>query len=241
MNAFPLANNTVNDHRIARTSHFAFRGLGLLLVILGLSSAAFGQSSGAGAYAWSGGSWAWSYAWSGANTAPAPNPAPDPNDDAYEENDTPEQAKMIGAGTLQLQGLDDDWFYVSLTDEGDFAVSISGHEGDLDLYVLDGAGNVLGASEEVGSEESLYGTLDAGEYLIVVTPYEGQTSSYTLEVSGPCAAAPTPTTQPASDSDLQVDAQITIPVSCGVGTPIPTMLLTLGLMGFGMLGRRRTR
>ena len=259
MNTFPLLNTSPRNDTFAIIADRALLGLSVLIVVLGFSAAAFGQQSGSGAFAWSDGGSAGAFAWTG--SYPAPNPPPDTGDDAFEENDGPDQVVMISSGTFDLQGLDDDWFFVTLTETADFAVQIVGPAGDLDLYVLDAQGNLLGASEEVGTSAGLGGTLDPGDYIIVVRPYQGRTGPCTMTITGPCAPLPTPDagttpdTEPTPDSDSestgstdsqvdidgQFDVDAPVTVNCGMTSPMPMMLLTAALMGSGMLARRRMR
>ncbi|MBN2562779.1 MAG: caspase family protein [Phycisphaerae bacterium] len=167
-------------------------------------------------------------------------------EDEYEENDSMQQAVTINPGTYNLVGMDEDWFHVSIEQQSNLVVKIDGPEGDLDLYVLDSQGNVLGASEEEGSQEGLEGLMDAGDLLVVVAPYEGQTSGYTMTVTlsdaGSSQPSPEPSPDPSTDpwGDLGSE-DIIVPITCGVGVPLPMMAAMLGLVGLGTMSRRHAR
>ncbi|MFQ5430193.1 MAG: M4 family metallopeptidase [Phycisphaerae bacterium] len=171
-------------------------------------------------------------------------PPADGQDDAFEENDDPQQAKPIPAGSHALQGNDDDWFQVNLNQPGAVAVRISGPQGDLDLYVFDSQGNELGYSEEYGSEEYVEALTEDGTLFVAVSPYEGGTSAYTLTIEGPGGETPGPmpgpTPAPGPDSDGGPDdGGIVIPVTCGIGSPMAMIGAMFGLIGLGAGGRRR--
>lgn len=141
-------------------------------------------------------------------------------DDRLEENDGDTQAAEIAAGTYQLQGLDHDWFLIRISEPGTLLVEISGPSGDLDLGVSDAAGNVIGISNALGSNERVEGSVVAGDVYVLVAPYDGQTSAYTLRVSTTGIAPPPP-------------------CLCGVCTPLPMLGLLIGRMGLDRINRRR--
>ncbi len=106
---------------------------------------------------------------------------PGGQDDAHEENDSPEQMVTLQPGSHQLAGLDEDWFSVSLT--GAFSIRVDGNGGDLDLHVFDQNGDAIGTSESPSSTEQVDGTAN-GPVVIRVFPYNGQGANYTLTIDG---------------------------------------------------------
>ncbi len=104
-------------------------------------------------------------------------------DDDFEENDTYAQAAILAPGSYELQGLDNDVFWIA-TGGVHASVEISGPAGDLDLYLIDAdQETILARSEEVGSEESVEADIPATGAYIAVLPYNSQTGSYTLTLS----------------------------------------------------------
>ena len=120
---------------------------------------------------------------SGGSTTPEADPST-AGDDAFEPNNEMAQAKPLSPGrSLQLQGKDDDWFQISPRQDGTVRIELAGAEGDLDLYVLDSSGETIGASESESSNEGLEGELPAGNYYVVVVPFDGQGGAYSLTYS----------------------------------------------------------
>ncbi len=182
-----------------------------------------------------------------------PTPGPGGNDDAFEDNDSPEAAAQIGAGSHSLICADDDWFVLNVTTAGPISVEVFGNGGDLDMYMFDGNGNDLGYSEEMGSEEYIETFVDAGMVYVLVMPYEGQGGAYQLNVVGNVAGgqtpsptpspkptpspSPNPTPGPIDDGDINIE----IPVTCGMGGPNMLMATMVGLIGLGATTPKRRR
>jgi len=114
------------------------------------------------------------------------------SDDDYEENDDETQAAAIQPGTYQLQGLDDDFFYFHVAEAGDVTVEITGPTGDLDLGVFDSSGTLLSESVGPDSNESVQVAVDAGDVYVLVRPYNGMTSSYSLSITVEGGTPPPP-------------------------------------------------
>lgn len=115
-------------------------------------------------------------------------PPPAPPDDEFEPNDGLEQARAIQPGVYELEGWNPDWFQFDLHTAGEASISIDGPRGDLDLFLLGESGETLAQSISIGSHEVVATDLDPGGYFIVVVPYNGQVSNYTLELDA--AGAP---------------------------------------------------
>ncbi|MFQ5494264.1 MAG: S8 family serine peptidase [Phycisphaerae bacterium] len=107
-------------------------------------------------------------------------PPPEPPDDAFEPNDSLEQAQAIEPGRLALEGWDEDWFVFDVTEGSEVTITIDGPEGDLDLFLFDEDGDMLAQSINVGTHDAISQTVSQGRFFILVVPYAGQTSSYTL-------------------------------------------------------------
>lgn len=183
-----------------------------------------------------------------------PNPGtPVGNDDQYEPNNHSGQAVPIGNGQYNLAGFDEDWFAINVTAGGQMSVSLSGQQGDLDLYVFDTTGQTLAASEEYGSQEQVSLQVNPGSYFVAVGPYQNQGSTYTLTVNAP-GAVPTnptnpgkpgqptnplnPTTPGFSDPSLPAPAPV-ITGGCGAGAAEAMMVGMLSMIGLVGANRRR--
>lgn len=167
------------------------------------------------------------------NPNPTPEPAPNPVDDAYEPNNTVEQAAQIQAGTFDLKCLDSDIFKLRTT-TGRLTVSIQGSTGDLDLYVAltKNGQTVLAKSETESSNEFVEVQVTDGDQFIEVVPYQGQTSDYRMTVSFVPENARVIPEPPSSE----------IPCSsgmCGVGCQASLMALAVGFMGQRRMRVRR--
>lgn len=185
-------------------------------------------------------------------TTPTPNSG---NDDQFEDNDTHEAAKQIQAGQYDLVCNDDDWFTMSAP--GYFSVEIDGDEGDLDLFVFEADGTLIASAESDGSYEFVEGTSNSGTIFIAVTPYEGQTGSYTMFVDGDGMDSIDNTgnegdtfgNDPIDNLDnldgITLDptnGTLVVPVTCGVGAVQMMAAMLIGCIGLGAATRRkRTR
>lgn len=119
-------------------------------------------------------------------------------DDAYEENDTLNDAYNISAyngiwlSTVGGQGvmLDDDWYEISVGDGLlEIDLTFSNMEGDIDLYLHDAAGGQLAASEGIVDNEHIsFGVLTGtGTYYIRVSAFPAATGNlYDLMWAGAC-------------------------------------------------------
>lgn len=138
-------------------------------------------------------------------------------DDRYEENDTQQQAKAISVGYHgNLQGFDEDWYFVDVASSGTIQLGISGPEGDLDLYLVDGYGIVLDWSSEYGSNEHLETGVASGRFYILVEPYREGFSRYVMDYSFERGPGPVP---------------------CGAGSSFAAVACLLG--GLGLCSGRR--
>lgn len=159
------------------------------------------------------------------NPTPVPTPTPVGGDDTAEPNDTMDQAVYLAPGTYALQGLNSDYFYVE-TGHGALTVTIQGPQGDLDLgvnYASENARN-LTTSEREDSNETVIVNVSAGEHVILVAPYDGMTSDYTLSIS----FTPSIDDMPACDGSM-----------CGTCPPLLAVGMVMGLSGMGVNRRRR--
>ncbi|MDY0063169.1 MAG: pre-peptidase C-terminal domain-containing protein, partial [Myxococcota bacterium] len=108
-------------------------------------------------------------------------------DDRLEENDTAATATPLAAGELADLAIcagDLDWFSFVLPARGtaDLELSFSHVDGDLDLYLVDAAGEwILAFSNGEGDEESISYTSEAGgSFFAVVEGYAGAEAPYSL-------------------------------------------------------------
>ncbi|MCR9164795.1 MAG: Ig-like domain-containing protein [Nannocystaceae bacterium] len=110
-------------------------------------------------------------------TACGDEPPPPCEDDAREENDTRAQASMQGAidpdaslGALTYCEGDEDWFRISVGEDGTVGGLITGGggEADLDLGLYDIGGAELETAATAGSEELLEACVAPGTYYLRV-------------------------------------------------------------------------
>jgi hypothetical protein len=126
-----------------------------------------------------------------------------PSKDGYEQNNTQSNATNLGSlsGENRFQdlsihnGLDHDWFQFTTQAAGQLSnfvkINFEAALGNLDLYLLDGVGNVLGSSESQGDSETLsLAGLPAGTYYVEVAGFEGAVNRYELMFDAPRLAAP---------------------------------------------------
>ena len=113
-------------------------------------------------------------------------PTPACEDDPYEDNDTPAQAKDLDEGTypgLKICTEDEDYFRVQLGEGQHLEVQISfDHgEGDLDM-ALYRDGQQVAISQ--GTEDTETVTADeAGTYIVRIYGYQGASGTYTLKIA----------------------------------------------------------
>jgi hypothetical protein len=126
-------------------------------------------------------------------------PPPPAGDDQFEENDTPEQAASIQPGQFQLKGMDDDWFRISVQEPGQLVAQIAATAGDLDLGIYDSRGTLVNSSAtENTSNERVEVSVDRGDLFILVQPFNGMTSAYSMTIE--LAGGPPP---PAGDDQFE--------------------------------------
>lgn len=114
-----------------------------------------------------------------------PDPSPEPDqDDAYEENDTPQTAASLAIGTYALVGLDQDWFKLGVTANQTLNLELTADSGDLDMYLADDEGSLIAGSATPNmNEEISYAAPADGIVYLVIVPFEEQTAEYTLSVA----------------------------------------------------------
>ncbi len=103
-----------------------------------------------------------------------------------------------------------DLLHFSLTTESNVNLQLGGLQSDIDLYLYNSKGQLLAASNRGGaSSESIAGTLSAGDYYLLITPWRRAFSSYVLTVQ----AAPTapPVVAPPNSDPPTTDPPITDP------------------------------
>lgn len=105
-------------------------------------------------------------------------------EDAYEENDTPDTAAVIGPGEYQLTVVDDDWFRVNADGPATIRVELAFEhdDGDLDLELYDGNGTGLAVSATTNDIEAVRGYSLTGQFLIRVLGYAGQSNTCRMTV-----------------------------------------------------------
>lgn len=111
-------------------------------------------------------------------------------DDAREDDDSMETATEVIAGTYEGVCYDEDWYSVYLEEGATLTVDLTFNftTVDLDLIIMDAAGNIVAESYAHGATESLsYTSAEGGTYYIVVDPYSvrgGQDNRYSLKIGG---------------------------------------------------------
>ncbi len=135
-------------------------------------------------------------------------PPPTGTDDAYEENDSTAAAKTIAAGTYNdLRCNDDDWYKVDVASAATLTVRMdfSHAEGDLDMFVYDGAGAERGRSEGTGNSETVTVSGATGSFKVRAFGYSGAKAKYnlTVTVSG---GGPAPTDDAFEQNDTKATA-----------------------------------
>lgn len=100
------------------------------------------------------------------------------SDDAFEQNDGKSQSQAIDPGTIsdlrmcpfKMYAADEDWFELTIDEDSEVTFDITGGNDDpnLDLRMLDADGNLVAASEDFGSADSLSRCLTSGTYFVRV-------------------------------------------------------------------------
>jgi hypothetical protein len=162
-------------------------------------------------------------------------------DDRFEENDSAEQAGAIEPGVHELQGADEDWFVIRVDCETEVSAEINGPQGDLDVFLVDSDQNLVAQSVNEGTVDAIRATVPAGEWFLLVAPYEGMTSSYTLtlateENDGSIGDDPFEESYPAGHAGAISPPPLG---PCNLGGPAGMIGTMLGLMGLTPLRRRR--
>jgi subtilisin family serine protease len=115
--------------------------------------------------------------------------------DRFEDNDDPASAPTLAAGTypdLTAGPNDPDYYAVGLAAGQQVAVTLtfSHAEADLDVGLLDAAGNLIALSDSASDDEQFaYTAPAAGTYYVLVESFDGGTANYTLDVAFPTAVA----------------------------------------------------
>ncbi len=119
--------------------------------------------------------------------APSTAPATAPTADLYEPNDTRQGATAVqlpfASHDARIDGGDNDIF--TFNSDGaarSLALRFSHAAGDLDLYVYDGAGNLVAKSVGTTDVEGLAGALPVGPLLVRVIGYGSATGDYALTI-----------------------------------------------------------
>lgn len=73
-------------------------------------------------------------------------------------------------------------FTVSKTKKVSASISFTHSKGDLELYLMNSAGKVIGKSTSTKSTESIAKTLSAGKYYVLVFGYKGSKGKYSMSV-----------------------------------------------------------
>jgi subtilisin family serine protease len=151
---------------------------------------------------------------------------PTHDEDRYEDNDELGQAQPITPGTYELEGWDDDWFALRLSEPGDLDVLIAGSSGDLDLVAIDENGTLLDTSNATGtSNEVLQMTVSAGTVYLGIAPFEGAGGSYRLTIEfDPTRNAPPPPADPQTPVTPQTPVDPQTPVEPQTPTDPETLI-----------------
>jgi subtilisin-like proprotein convertase family protein len=175
----------------------------------------------------------------GSNSTPPPPP---PAGDAFEPDDTLATAARLGAvsGSKSWSNLsihtstDTDWYQFSINSAGTAAnfarIDFTHASGDLDLFLYNSSGTLVGSSEGTGNSEqvSLSG-LAAGTYYARVIGYNGATNpSYALTLNGPSGTSSSGTFS-ASDLPLGIFDNTTTVSSLNIPTDLAISKLTVQL------------
>lgn len=135
-----------------------------------------------------------------ADGTPRPDPRPDDNDTFATATDLGQITPATNGRLQDAVGGNDprDVFRFEIANRQQIRITLQGAAGDVDLFLYDGQGNLLGQSLAGGTDlDWLEGHINPGTYFIEVRPYEGVQTAYTLGVEGaarvlarPAQAAP---------------------------------------------------
>ncbi len=177
------------------------------------------------------------------DTTPNPNPSPTPSPTpAPGGNTSPERALAIQPGQYKGTCQSELWYKISLTRSAKIDVTISGNQGDLDLFVMDMDGQLVADSAFDGSDEAVSTNVAAGQYLIAIAAYEGQSGSFTMNFSTSATGPGNPGT-PDPDFPGYPDDGFDPGAGemCGAGSGMPMFAMVAGLMGGCATTRRRRK
>lgn len=177
-------------------------------------------------------------------TTPNPTPAPTPNPSpAPGGNTSPERAMPIQPGQYKGTCQSELWYKINLTRSAKIDISISGNQGDLDLFVMDMDGQSVADSAYDGSEEAISANVAAGQYLVAIAAYEGQSGSFSMNYSSSSTAPGNPGTPDPDFPGYPDDGFEPMPteVYCGATSGMPMMAMVAGLIGGCATTRRRRK
>jgi S1-C subfamily serine protease len=108
----------------------------------------------------------------------------EPNDDLNAATGPLNSGQAVSAYVSWMEDIDVYWFRTQTTAPVTVEMSGGPAGADFDLYLLDGAGNVVGRSEgETTQERIVYTPSGAGEFFIAVQPYSGASSGTPYRLS----------------------------------------------------------
>lgn len=127
--------------------------------------------------------------------------APAPTDGC--PDDTVDGATPLAPGAHAMTICDDDdWFGLSLDVASRVVVRLSGHDGDLDLELVDDAGGIVSRSEGPRADEEVTGCLPPGEHRVRVRAFSATPLDYELSWSArPASCASTTCVDDADEPD----------------------------------------
>ena len=132
-------------------------------------------------------------------------------DDIHENNDTLSAASLLAddlmvgdsVDVISLAGYDDDWFEIVTLEKSDLTVRLTQDRfyGDMDLFVFDGSGVLLGSSVSSGNTDkvTVVGAFP-GTYFILAQPYSTQ-PDYDLRITLATSSIKPRMSPPALDPD----------------------------------------
>lgn len=177
------------------------------------------------------------------NPNPNPNPTPTPTP-APGGNTSPERALPIQPGQYKGTCQSELWYKISLTRSAKIEITLSGNQGDLDLFVMDMNGQEIASSAYDGSNEAISANVAAGQYLVAIAAYEGKSGSFSMIYSSSAAAPGNPGTPdpdfpgyPYPDGDFDPG----MGDMCGATSGMPMFAMVAGLMSGCATTRRRRK